>query len=145
MVKVAFYKADQSHARWDDKLIALYTKGCYSHVELIIDNYQYSATPRAGKVRAKPHVFDNNIWDYIEIDDADENIIKEFFDKTEGQKYDWWGIFGFVIPFKDKTNEWFCSKWDSNALKISGCKKLWKQEPSKLSPNKLYRILNESN
>jgi hypothetical protein len=141
MVKVAFYKANQPHADWKDKLIALYTKGKYSHVELIISDIMYSTSPRDGEVRAKKHKFDENVWDYIEIDNIEISKVIEFFKMTKDQKYDWMGILGFIIPFKDRTNCWFCSEWVSNALKISGCKKLWKQEPSKISPNKLYKIL----
>jgi len=51
------------------------------------------------------------------------------------------GMVGFILPLKDREKEWFCSEWVSNALKISGCKKLWTKEPNKISPNKLYKIL----
>ena len=141
MIKVAFYKAHGPYAQWDDKLIAWWTNGSYSHVEIVIDNYQYSSYQPDGGVRKKEHIVDDKVWNYIEIDNIDEQKILEFFEMTKGEKYDWLAIFGFVIPFKDRSNEWECSEWCSNALKISGCKKLWKHEPSKLSPNKLYKIL----
>jgi len=64
---------------------------------------------------------------------------------TKDKKYDWFGIFGFVIPTKDRTNRWFCSEWVSNALKISGCEKLFTKNPSKISPNELYKILTKGN
>jgi hypothetical protein len=141
MVKVAFYKSNQNHADWTDKLIAWWTGGSYSHTELIIDGYMYSTSPRDGEVRAKKHNFDENIWDYVEIDNVEIPKVIEFFKMTKDQRYDWLGILGFVVPLKDRTNRWFCSEWVSNALKIAGCRKLWKQEPSKISPNKLYKIL----
>jgi len=141
MIQVAFYKANQFHADWSDKLIAWWTNGIYSHTELIIDGFMYSTSPRDGKVRKKEHIYDENIWSYVEINNVDVNKILEFFQMTDGHKYDWLGIFGFIIPFKDRTNEWFCSEWVSNALKIAGYKKLWTKEPNKISPNKLYEIL----
>jgi len=140
MVTVAFYKAYQSKANWEDKLIAKYTHGSYSHCEIIIDGYMYSSSPRDGRVRKKKHIVDMNIWKYIHIDIEAKNIL-QFFDLTKGCRYDWLGILGFIIPFKDRTNKWFCSEWCSNALKISEYKKLWKLEPSKISPNRLYDIL----
>jgi hypothetical protein len=142
MIKLAFYKAHQGNLT--DKVISWWTNGKYSHVELIIDDMMYSTSPRDRCVRVKKHKFDKNVWDYIEINNVDEAKIIEFFEMTKGQRYDWLGILGFVVPLKDRTNDWFCSEWCSNALKIAGCKKLWKQEPSKISPNKLYKILKEN-
>ena len=143
--KVAFYKGlTASYRNFTDWLICKWTRGPYSHVELIIDGFMYSTNPRDGKVRVKEHTFDEKTWDYIEIENVDVEKIKEFFKMTKSEKYDWLGILGFVIPFKDRTERWFCSEWVSNALKIAGCKKLWKQEPSKISPNKLYEILKDN-
>jgi len=141
MVKVAFYKSNQPKADYQDKLIAWWTGGIYSHTELIIDGYMYSTSPRDKTVRKKEHIYNEDIWDYVEVGNVDVDKILTFFEMTKNQKYDWLGILGFIIPFKDRTDKWFCSEWVSNALKIAGCKKLWLQEPSKISPNKLYDIL----
>jgi len=142
MVRIAFYKGlTAPHRDWKDWVICKWTHGQYSHVELVIGDTMYSSSPRAGKVRAKQHITDNESWDYIDMPFIEERNILEFFNMTQGSKYDYIGILGFVIPIKDRTNEWFCSEWVSNALKISGCKSLWKLEPSKISPNKLYKIL----
>ena len=141
--KVAFYKGLSAPNRdWTDWLICKWTKGQYSHTELIVNGFMYSSSPRDGKVRCKPHKIDNKTWDYIEVE-ANQKDILEFFKMTKGDKYDWFGILGFIIPIKDRTHDWFCSEWVSNALKISGCKKLWTKEPSKISPNKLYKILKD--
>ena len=138
---IAFYKANQSKADWQDKLIAKYTKGKYSHVEIVIDSYMYSSSPRDGGVRRKKHIVNNEIWDYISLPIKANNIL-EFYNQTKNNKYDWLGILGFILPFKDRTNEWFCSEWCSNALKIGEYKDLFIHEPSKISPNKLYDILS---
>jgi len=140
-IQIAFYKSNQSNADWTDKLIAWWTKGPYSHAELIIDGYMYSTSPRDLKVRKKKHIIDINVWDYVNIEIPQIENGLEFFNQVKGEPYDWFGILGFVLPFKDRTNEWFCSEFVSNFLKVSGYKKLFKYEPSKISPNKLYKIL----
>lgn len=144
MCKVAFYKGLSAPNRnWTDWLICKWTRGKYSHVEIIVDDYMYSSSPREKGVRRKKHTFDNNSWDYIDIEYLNESDILKFFLMTENSKYDWLGILGFILPFKDRTNKWFCSEWVSNAMKISGCESIWKLEPSKISPNKLYKVLND--
>ena len=143
MVKIAFYKGLSAPGRdWTDWLICRWTRGKYSHVELIIEGYMYSTSPRDGKVRRKKHIEDNETWDYIEVKDIEVKHIIKFYNMTADEKYDWLGILGFVIPLKDRTNKWFCSEWVSNSLKIAGYEKLWKLEPSKISPNKLYKLLS---
>ena len=139
--KVAFYKSNQPKADWLDKLIAWWTKGKYSHVEIVINEYMYSTSPRDKEVRKKEHIVDNVSWDYVEIDLPEIKNGFEFFRQVEGEPYDWFGILGFVLPFQDRTDRWFCSEFVSNFLKVSGCKKLFKYEPSKISPNKLYKLL----
>jgi hypothetical protein len=100
MVKVAFYKSKQNHADWKDKLIAWWTKGKYSHTELIINGYMYSTSPRDGCVRRKKHIYNENVWDYIKVNNVEISKVVEFFEMTKGQKYDWLGILGFVVPLK---------------------------------------------
>jgi len=144
MVTLAFYKGNsKNNGKLYSKLIRWWTKGPYSHVEIILDGYMYSSSPRDGGVRRKKFKGKNDHWDFIEINNLKEKNILEFYNQTKENKYDFFGILGFILPFKDRTNEWFCSEWCSNALKISGYKKLWKLEPSKISPNKLYKIVTE--
>jgi len=139
MVYAAFYKGDGD---FTDKLVRLKTRSPYSHMELILeDGYMYSISPRENRVRRKVHVWDESKWDYLDIPDADQSLIYEFFKMTENSHYDWFGICGFVIPLQDREDLWFCSEWCTTALKISGCKKLWVVEPSKASPGKAFNIL----
>lgn len=146
-VKVAFYKGlEATDTTIYDKAICYYTKGQYSHTELVLfDSISYSSSPRDGGVRRKKIIFDDKDWDFIEIDNIDVNKIVKFFNLTENDKYDWIGIFGFIVPFKDRTNAWFCSEWVSNALKIAGYESLWNKESSKIHPNMLYNILTKRN
>ena len=140
--KIAFYKGlTAPHRDWTDWVICKWTRGPYSHVELVIDGFMYSSSPRDGSVRRKPHKVDNTTWDYVDVDINQKNVL-EFYNMTDGDKYDWAGILGFIIPIKDRTHNWFCSEWVSNALKIAGYSPLWPKEPSKISPNKLFKLLS---
>ena len=141
--QVAFYKGNSETANGIafDKIIRRWTHGPYSHSEIILNGKMYSSSPRDGGVRSKVHKYDPDKWDYIKLSDIYVQNIKFFYKLTENEPYDWLGILGFVVPLKDKTRAWFCSEWCANALKVSGCKKLFAYEPSKLSPNKLYKIL----
>jgi len=140
-IKVAFYKANQPKATWQDKLIAWKTGGIYSHVELILsDGYMYSTSPRDNGVRKKKHKYDTEVWDYIDLGvprEKEKEILK-FFAATKGKKYDWLGILGFVLPLADRENKYFCSEWVTKALIIAHVRKLYTKEPSKESPNSLY-------
>ena len=142
MVQIAFYKADKAKKhRWLTKLIAWWTGGEFCHCEIIIDGFMYSSSNWDGGVRKKKWNGAGDKWVVIPVLGVDKQKILDFYKETKEEKYDYLGILGFVLPFKDREKQWFCSEWVSNALKIAGCKKLWLQEPSKISPNKLYKIL----
>ena len=149
-ILVAFYKANNTNASWKDKLIAWYTNGPYSHTELIlIDGNKHimcSSSPREGMVRCKPHTIDNDSWDYVEVEISHKDIdtIKDFYNSILGMRYDWSGILGFILPTQDRTDRWFCSETVSNALKIIGFRPMWYLEPSRVSPNKLYKLLRDA-
>jgi hypothetical protein len=140
MVKVAFYKAEGD---FSDKAIRVWTRGPYSHVELIINNEMYSSSPRDGKVRSKIHIYNEDVWDYIIIKDADISKMLEFFNQIKGCKYDWAGIAGFISPISDREDKYFCSEFVTKALIIGGVKKLFKIEPAKTSPNRLANLLKD--
>jgi len=141
MIQVAFYKANQPKATWLDKLISFYTKGPFSHVELIIDGYQYSSSPRDGGVRKVPHKLDHTVWEYIELNNIETNKILTFFEETKYAKYDYTGILGFIFLNKDSEKKWFCSEWVTRALIIGGYNKLFPIKESITSPNRLYRLI----
>jgi hypothetical protein len=138
MIKLAFYKAHQGGL--DDKLISWWTKGKFSHTEIVSNGYMYSSSGMDGGVRKKPHKYDTKKWEYVDIE-LDLGILNEIFEKTENQKYDFKGILGFIIPLQDRSNKWFCSEWCSNVIKCNGDKRFYTLEPSRISPNKLYKII----
>jgi len=153
----AFYKANGPHAALDDKAIAWWTKGPYSHVEIWIPKTKkrYTSSGRAkGVVKRNINSIikivnrTDETWDYIEFNVDNEtqflNQLEEFYNMTKDDKYDWAAIYGFVIPFKDRTNKWICSEWCTNFGKISNISKtLWKVDPAEVSPNKLFNLLKE--
>jgi hypothetical protein len=139
-VEVLFYKADKG--AWDDKLIACWTRGKYSHTELKIGNICYTSYPNKGVVRRNLNVTER-LYEIIELEIAENDINKiiDFYNQTQGNKYDWFGILGFIFPLQDRSDRWFCSEWVTKALQLAGVEKLWLLEPSKTSPNKLYKTL----
>ena len=146
--KLAFYKSKAPGAHFEDKIIDWWTgKLGFSHVEIVVEengqSYMYSSSGRDGGVRRKPHTFDHKTWEYVDVK-INKETFYDFFRFTEHCKYDFAGIIGFVLPFQDRENKWFCSEWCSTVLKISGHKALYTKEPSKLSPNKFYQIVTTS-
>jgi len=143
--RYAFYKAFEAKgASIKDKIIAKWTHGPYSHVELVAPNgMMCSSSPRYGGVRCKPHVYDKSTWDYITVNISNFAYFAytKFCDETLGLKYDWLGIAGFVLPIHDNPKKYFCSEWTSKAGIIMGIECLYPKEPSRLSPNKLAKTL----
>lgn len=130
---IAFNKSNKTVL---DKLIKFFTKSEYVHCELVtvkrVDKfYGYSAYPGEG-VRAKWISYDPNEWEFIKIPTVD---VKTFMEKTEGKKYDYLGVLGFVFGNNENPNRWFCSEWCATVLGI--------ENPSKLSPGDLYKKIKD--
>ena len=133
-MKVAFYKAE---GNWQDKLIRLWTRGKYSHCEIVDGNVWYSSSPRDGGVRAKyMDDWDENSWDFIEVE-ADHDRLIEVYAKYEYAKYDWLGIIltQFIPLGIENEKKVFCSEFCAIVLDLYGAK--W------LSPNALYKNLQK--
>ena len=56
----------------------------------------------------------------------------EFYNMTEGKKYDYLGVIGIVFGNNDMPNRYFCSEWCAEVLGIPNS--------SKITPAKLYRL-----
>jgi len=142
-IQVAFYKKTAPKATFYDKLVAWWTNSDVCHTEIVIDGYQYSSSPRDGGVRKVPHKIDYQAWQYLEMEILDKDLLRglTFFEKTKHCKYDWMGILGFISPFKDREDRYFCSEWDSKFLMIVGVSELFDKEPYRISPARLKAIL----
>jgi len=141
-MKVAFYKGKGD---WVDWAIRKWTRSPYSHCEIVIDNTWYSSSARDGGVRKKNIHHNPENWDFIDIKIQvnDKNIIKMFFNKQIGKKYDYVGILlSQVIPLhEDIKNRWFCSEICAYTLQLIDI--LPKDKKSNwYSPGRLYKRLS---
>jgi hypothetical protein len=96
-------------------------RGKYSHVELVIDNYAYSAILDKGVRRTEVVRLNRYEYDVVEVRDVDLEYITEFYLRTKGHKYDILGILlSQMFPInRHCPNKWFCSEWVMNALGYS--------------------------
>lgn len=86
MVALAFYKAP---GEFYDKVIRFWTGSPYSHVEIVLDQRWFSASPREGHVRFKSIVPKDGHWDFVETNKKIVSPMRDFV----GLKYDWTGVF----------------------------------------------------
>jgi|TARA_R110000824_G_scaffold314654_2_gene501527 hypothetical protein len=148
-IKVAFFKGEGS---WKNKVIRWWTTSPFSHVELILPDEKtwISISPFLTSrvaARHKEQVNHSN-WEFIEIEVTEQQVvvIKEFYEFTEGCRYDWIGmLLSQFLPFHIKRrNKWYCSEWIAYALRIS-CVIDWKlikiYDRCDLSPAVLYSII----
>jgi len=128
-MKLAFYKGKGT---WYDKIIRMWTRSKYSHVELVIGSTWYTSSPRTGGVRARYITPKPANWDYVEIE-GDIPYITSFYQHTKGAEYDWAGIiFSQILPFgRHIADKWTCSEWCASALGYA--------KPNSFSPEDLYR------
>jgi len=145
-----FHKAKEPNSPFYNRLISWWTNGPYCHVEIFYKDYddylkKFSSSPEDGYVRTKKTELYIRGYDFIPFEVTEEQfkIFKTYERELKCGKYDWPGILGFIIPTKDRSDQWFCSETTSNYLKIIGYKHMWKVEPSEVSPNRLARILNK--
>jgi len=145
-----FHKAVEPNSPSYNRLISWWTKGPYCHVEIFYkddDGFlkKFSSSPECGYVRTKKTEFYVEGYDFVPFTITEEQykIFKEYEQELLCGKYDWAGIIGFILPTKDRSKQWFCSEVTSNYLKIIGYRKMWKIEPSEVSPNKLASIFIE--
>lgn len=130
---LAFYKAP---GLIGDKLIKLWTRSKYSHVEIVIGGVWYSSSMRDGGARKRPGLIArSDHWDYLMIDcDIDKALA--VFEKHKNQKYDWLGIFltQFLPLNRHSKNKVFCSELVAEMLG-------W-DNPHQYDPGEVYKAIN---
>lgn len=120
-------------------LICWRTGGPYSHVELVNGGWGYSASFLDGGVRAKAINFDSGHWDMVDVPGDEEAAIR-WFDAHKGQPYDWFGLFGWVLPWRVSYRKWwFCSEAVAEAM---GLPRSWKISPNDLHQAALGRLFH---
>jgi hypothetical protein len=135
VINIAFYKgpAPTLLRRLVHSLICWRTDGQYSHVELVKDGYLgHTASFLDGGVRVKAIDFSTGRWDMVTTP-GDEGAAIRWFQDHMGEPYDWFGLFGWVLPWRVSCRKWwFCSEAVAEAM---GLPESWR-----ISPNDLYRI-----
>lgn len=135
-MKLAFYKG-RSH--FFNRLVAWWTNGKYSHVEVILDRLEngdytcLSSSFRDGGVRVKNMPLPSEKWDIVAVKGNDERAI--FWAVVHaGARYDILGLFGFVWRRQvHEDQRWFCSEVVADIIGLA--------HPSRYDPNTLYDIV----
>jgi hypothetical protein len=146
IMKVAFLKS--FNGNFYDAWIGIFTWSTVAHCELIFsDNRWLSCRPGTGVIyRKRFDEVDHDPKDWILIDlpfDEDqERIIREWCENELGCKYDWKGIYSFILPFiREDPMRWFCSEICTAAIQIYMDLKL---VPYKTPPRTLYNKFKKS-
>jgi len=143
-MKIAF-KRDPKPLAMAARGIRLWTFGKYYHVELLFqDGMMFSAIGKSG-TRWMPLV-DKKEWDFltVPVTPGDEERIRAFCHSQEDKGYDFIGLFLSFLPIPigwQSCRKWFCSELCTAGLQLAGY--LSGYTPSRISPNKLYRILRK--
>lgn len=140
-VYLAFY---QGKGDWKDRLIRAVTKGKFSHCEIVVERQEdwgqydlrtvydfYSASPRDGGVRklTMPYINPDH-WRLLPISVSEQQVI-DYYQKTQGAKYDWRGVLGLVLGLRQKKAKFFCSEWCFNVIFNSNDG--WRFNPNQLA------------
>jgi hypothetical protein len=140
MVTVAFFKSTKKSwfAALFERGVRWWTSGPYSHTELVFkhgDEYVWASSEGKTGVRLKVDAApDPALWDLVEVPYSPDTATSWFL-QHEGCKYDYLGLFGFVVrKVKGENSRYFCSEAVAAALGIPDS---WR-----FDPNTLYAALN---
>ena len=133
---IAFYKATGT---WIDRLICWWTKGPFSHCELVVNGLSMTSSMRDGGVRGKRIDFSETSWTLIPVKWADTSFIQAYFMITLGEEYSVRSLILDQIINSQTTDEKasFCSEWCATALQIPS--------PCIYSPNTLHKLVTMLN
>ena len=137
-MQIAFYRG---RSRIFNRLVAWWTRGRYSHCELIFAHLNagalcWSASYLDGGVRLKVIKLNPAHWDLITVPATSAQALgaEQWFKAHEGQPYDVKGVVGQVWRAAgDDQAAWFCSEAIGAALGL--------QEPWRFDPNSFYSAI----
>jgi hypothetical protein len=87
----------------------------YCHSGIAIDDEMYHCNHILGLYNTK---FTKSEWDLYDISMQDKDRVIALFNKLKGAKYDWFGIFGFILPtYLQSKNKLYCFEWCYLAMK----------------------------
>jgi len=120
-------------------------KDSFSHVELSFkQGVMCSASQYENKVRFAA-TSRSDAWVRVQIKCTNEEAKRtyKFCLDQFNKPYDWFGLFGFIVPFRtQEKDKWFCSELCCEALKVGGILPTYIVS-SKISPNGLYKLVTE--
>lgn len=130
MLALAAYRP---HRRSDilGRLVCLWTRSEYSHVEIVIDGWCYSSSARDGGVRCKQIDLNKPLWHVVPLPSEERKFVLAHYELTKGRHYGWLDLICSQIlrlPVSDSTGD-FCSEWCAAALGLP--------EPKAWSPGML--------
>ena len=140
-MKIAFYRYPADSVWWKvlhHKLVCWWTRGKYSHVEIVLasskDGYTCaSSSARDGGVRIKTiKTMPTTKWDFVEIPMSDDGLarVRAWFERESGKKYDYLAWLGFLFRrVRGSTTKWFCSEAIADCL---GYRDAWRFDPNTL-------------
>lgn len=132
-MRVALYKG---RARLFNRLVAWWTRGPYSHCEAILNEEGgvalcASSSFLDGGVRVKWIKLDPAKWDVVDVPGWDVKRAAAWFAQHTGDRYDVFGIVGFVISrIRHARGKWFCSE---SILQSIGVPDAWRFNPNELA------------
>jgi len=153
MNKIAFYKGNGNNWKhWlMHKAIKIWTRGKYSHVELIDSAIDpliphrwdwYSADAYTNQVRVKQMNIKLSHWDIYNINIPDGISARGFIRQQLGKPYDWNGIVLSQIfnARRHNADKWFCSELVRQAIAMGGAMDM-DDNSHMSSPTDLYKEL----
>lgn len=136
-MRLAFYRGRRS---WRDRLVAWWTGGPFSHVELVVTESEgsflcYSASPIDGGVRYRWMRLPARDWVIVDLDHRFCPVRAiSWFSERMGAQYDLVGVLGRAFGFvPGRHDRYFCSEAVASALGFS--------EAWRYCPNTLYSVV----
>jgi hypothetical protein len=133
---VAFFK--YQYGNLADKIAARWTRGPYSHCELLFsDGKSFTCQIKHNKT-AYIDFKHGPQWDLVEVDVKEHNV-RAFCDDQLQFKYDYLALVGFTLYNNLRLDSrWVCSNLCASALVAGGLR-----IPTHVHPNELHRELTK--
>ena len=137
-MKIIFYKGGKTGSVID-KFIAWWTRGPYSHVEVMFDDdpraksVSCASAQRGQGVRFDILSLDPLDWDVMNVSWILKEESQAWFRVHEGLNYDYAGLLGLFTPVDNEYNHWFCSEACAASIGVP--------EPWRLDPNRFALLL----
>jgi hypothetical protein len=81
----------------------------YCHGGIVIGNLVYHCNYDHGLYASE---FNQDGWEFYDVPAADDAQALKLFEDMQGVKYDWFGILGFILPFKlQRKEKLYCFEW----------------------------------